>query len=98
MHQHCPNCHKLIEETDTCPHCGTKLNEPYTPPKHKLTRKETAMYALGYIILAIVAFYERDLTNTQQLIEGTVIFTAFIGISVLWFYFSARGGIGYPIK
>ena len=56
------------------------------------------MYALGYLLLAVVAFYERDLANTQQLIEGIVIFTAFIGISVLWFYFSARGGIGYPIR
>ena len=56
------------------------------------------MYALGYLILAFVAFFERDLSNTQELLEGTIIFGTFVGFSVLWFYFRARGGIGYPIR
>ena len=98
MYQYCPKCKRLIEETETCPYCKTVIAEYTASPPHKLTRKEMAMYALGYLILAFVAFFQRDLSNTQELLEGTIIFGAFVAFSVLWFYFRARGGIGYPIN
>ncbi|MFH1180490.1 MAG: hypothetical protein V1710_09025 [Candidatus Bathyarchaeota archaeon] len=98
MYQYCPKCKRLIDETDVCPYCQTSLTDSHTQLKQKLSRKEIALYALGYILLAVIAFLGRDLTNMQELVEGTIIFGAFVGFSVLWFYFSARGGIGYPIR
>ena len=99
MYQHCPKCKKLVEETDVCPHCHTSLQTYSTVTyMRKLTRKEIAMYALGYLILAFTAFFERDLTNMQDLIEGSIIFSVFVIFSVLWFYFGSHGGLGYPIR
>jgi RNA polymerase subunit RPABC4/transcription elongation factor Spt4 len=98
MYQYCPKCKKLIEETDVCPYCHTTLQTDSSEPKHKLTRKEIATYALGYLILTFVAFFERDLTNMLDLLIGSIIFGAFVSFSVLWFYFGSRGGTGYPIR
>ena len=47
-------------------------------PSRKLTRKDLAMYALGYILLAYVAFVERDLTNRADFMEGVVVFGRFV--------------------
>lgn len=62
----------------------------------KLTRKDLTLYALGYILLAYVAFVERDLTNRADLMEGVVVFGGFVLFSTLWFYIRGRGGLGRP--
>ena len=96
MYQYCPKCKKLIQETDTCPHCNTPLNT--TQPKPKLTTRQKTALILAYLVLAFAAFYGRNLTNTQEIIEGTIMLAAFTGLSIFWYYLGARGGIGYPIK
>lgn len=95
MYQHCPKCKELIEETDFCPHCNVDLNAPLVT-KRELSSKQKIMYALGYLILAFTAFFERDLTNRTDLIEGVVVFGAFVLFSALWFYIRGRGGLGRP--
>lgn len=44
------------------------------------------------------AFYGRDITDQQELIEGIIILIGFMGIVVLAVYVSRRGGVGYPIR
>ncbi len=44
------------------------------------------------------AFYGRDITDQQELIEGIIILIGFMGIVVLAVYVSSRGGVGYPIR
>lgn len=66
-------------------------------PKRELTRQEKWMYIMGYIVLAITAFWGRDFTNMDEMINGVIIFGMFTAFSIFWFYFSERGGLGYPI-
>ena len=59
---------------------------------------EKAMYFLGFLLFLFGAFYGRDITDQQELIDGIIILIGFMGIVVLAVYVSRRGGVGYPIR
>jgi hypothetical protein len=80
-------------EDAVCPRCDTKL-EPVNSVKSR--RRDTIYYIIGIIALAITAFFERNLSNYENRMQGGAVFGALIIGSFFWFYI--RGGIGYPIR
>ncbi|MCW4050206.1 MAG: zinc ribbon domain-containing protein [Candidatus Bathyarchaeota archaeon] len=99
MYQYCPVCKALVSEDDTaCPNCSASLQGEAGIQKRGLTQREIAYYVLGFVLLAIAAFYRRDLGNNEDLMNGTVIFGFLVIGSVFWYYIRGRGGIGYPIS
>ena len=64
----------------------------------KSRRRDTVYYIIGVFALAVTAFWERDLGNFDDVIQGGVLFGALIIGSFFWFYIRGRGGMGYPIR
>lgn len=96
MYQICPKCKQPVAVEDSvCHRCHTEL-EPIDSPKNR--RKDTIYYIIGAMALAVTAFFERDLSNFDDMLQGSIVFGALIMGSVLWFYIRGRGGMGYPIK
>ncbi len=83
-----------LEDT-VCPRCDTELEPVDSVKSH---RRDTIYYIIGIIALAITAFFERDLSNYDDMVQGGVVFGALIIGSFFWFYIRGRGGIGYPIR
>ncbi|MBD3173352.1 hypothetical protein GF326_12880 [Candidatus Bathyarchaeota archaeon] len=63
-----------------------------------MENREKAMYILGFLLFLFAAFFGRDISDQQELVEGIIILIGFMGIAVLAVYVSRRGGIGYPIR
>ena len=96
MYQICPRCKQPVANGETvCPRCDTIL-EPVDSAKSR--RRDTVYYIIGVIALAVTAFFERDLSNFDDIVQGGVVFSALIIGSFFWFYIRDRGGIGYPIR
>ena len=79
-------------EDPVCPRCHTEL-EPLDSPRNR--RRDTIYYITGAMALAVTAFFKRDLSNFDDMLQGAIVFSALIMGSVFWFYI--RGGMGYPI-
>jgi hypothetical protein len=82
-------------EDTVCPRCDTELEPVDSVKSH---RRDTIYYIIGIIALAITAFFERDLSNYDDMVQGGVVFGALIIGSFFWFYIRGRSGIGYPIR
>lgn len=82
-------------EDAVCPRCDTKLEPVNSVKSH---RRDTIYYIIGIIALAITAFFERNLSNYEDMMQGGAVFAALIIGSFFWFYIRGRGGIGYPIR
>ena len=96
MYQICPKCKLPVAMEDTvCPRCDTELR----PVDSAKSRRRDAVYIiLGVMALAVTAFFERDLRNYEDMLQGGMIFGALIIGSFFWFYIRGRGGMGYPIR
>ena len=81
-------------EDTVCPRCDTVL-EPLDSPKSR--RRDAVYIILGVMALAVTTFWERDLGNFDDLVQGGVVFGALVFGSFFWFYIRGRGGMGYPI-
>ena len=53
--------------------------------------KEKVAYIIGSIILIYGAYAERDLTNMNELIEGSLMIALFICIFIVFVYTNKRG-------
>ncbi len=73
---------------------GSEL-EPLDSPKNR--RRDNIYCIIGVLALAVTAFFERDITNYEDVAQGAIVFSALMMGSVFRFYIRGRGGIGYPI-
>ena len=53
--------------------------------------KEKIAYIVGTIIILYGAYAGRDLTNMDQLIEGTALVAFFVFVFIVFFYLNKRG-------
>jgi hypothetical protein len=53
--------------------------------------KEKILYLIGSLIVVYGAYAGRDLTNMNELLEGSVMVALFICIFIVFFYFNKRG-------
>ena len=53
--------------------------------------KERIFYIAGSIILIVGAYAGRDLTNMNELIEGSAMVALFVCIFIVLFYMNKRG-------
>ncbi len=94
MYQICPKCRQPVAVEDTvCPRCDTEI-EPFDSLKNR--RRDTIYNIIGVMLLAVTAFFERDLTNDEDMVQGAIVFSALMMGSVVWLYIRGRGGTGYP--
>ncbi len=83
MHQICPFCKKLVSEEHTkCLYCGNLLT--FEVKKKRLTKKEVIFYVIGFLLLFITIFYNRDLTNFSEIREGLIILVLITGFAVFF--------------
>jgi hypothetical protein len=62
-------------EDAVCPRCDTKLEPVNSVKSH---RRDIIYYIIGIIALAITAFFERDLSNYEDMMQGGAVFGALI--------------------
>ena len=56
--------------------------------------QEIIAYTLGTIIILYGSYAGRDLTNWNEIIEGTGMIVLFIGIFLIFVYMKRRGFVG----
>ena len=83
MRRICPFCKKLVSEEHTrCPYCGNLLT--FEVKQKRLTQKEVIFYVIGFLLLFIGIFYNRDLTNFNEIREGIIILVLMTGFAVFF--------------
>ena len=63
----------------------------YKRKKEEMELKEKVAYIIGSIILIYGAYAERDLTNMNELIEGSGMIALFSCIFIVFVYTNKRG-------
>ncbi|MDH5686034.1 MAG: hypothetical protein OEY73_05845 [Hadesarchaea archaeon] len=53
--------------------------------------KEKIAYLIGFLVVIIGAYAGRDLTNWDELIEGSAMVALFVCIFIVFFYMNRRG-------
>lgn len=53
--------------------------------------KEKILYFIGSLIVVYGAYAGRDLTNMNEILEGSAMVALFICIFIFFFYFNKRG-------
>lgn len=53
--------------------------------------KEKILYVIGSIIVIYGAFAGRDLSNKNELLEGSAMLVIFVCIFIVFFYMNRRG-------
>ena len=53
--------------------------------------KEKTVYLIGFLLVIVGAYAGRDLTNTNELIEGSAMVALFVSVFIVLFYMNRRG-------
>jgi Na+/proline symporter len=53
--------------------------------------KEKVAYIIGSMIVIYGAYAGKDLTDTTELIEGTVLIVFFLSVFIIFYYMNGRG-------
>ena len=59
-----------------------------------MTGRDKLYYLLGVLLLLVAVFIDKDLSDTQDLLDGAVIFFALIIGAIFVIYIKERGGTG----
>lgn len=57
----------------------------------EMSEKERIMYLIGIVIVIVGAYAGRDLTNVNELIEGSAMVLLFVTAFIVLYYFNRRG-------
>lgn len=53
--------------------------------------KEKIVYLIGFLIVIVGAYAGRDLTNTNELLEGSAMVALFFCVFIVFVYMNRRG-------
>jgi len=59
-----------------------------------VTGRDRLYYVLGVLALLVAVFFDRDISDAQELLDGAVIFFALIMGAIFVIYIKERGGTG----
>ena len=63
----------------------------YLMNQKNINEKEQMMYIIGFLIVIVGAYAGRDLTNMNELIEGTAMIALFVCMFIVLVYMNRRG-------